>query len=213
MSRQTSSMKDLKCENVTVFADRAEVKRLALFKLTSGENELVIDGIASNSIDSDSVRVEGKGDATVLDVICHQKRVESKEAVTSDQVKDLKKEIEDLNSKRDITQLKFERTLKQIETLNAFASKLSKASTNEDKKETSPIDYTTFLSFLDIYSTKLETLDKEKYQVQKELNEINEKLTVANSNLYKHQVPQTNEQMYLILFFYKILLKMSSFYF
>ena len=59
-NRQTSSMKDLKCENVTVFADRAEVKRLALFKLTSGENELVIDGIASNSIDSDSVRVEGK---------------------------------------------------------------------------------------------------------------------------------------------------------
>jgi len=195
-TRKTAAIKDLKCESVTVFSDRAEIKRLAIFKLSPGENELVIDGIATNSIDADSVRVEGKGEATVLDVICQRKRVESKEVVTNDQVKDLKKEIEDLNSKREITQLKLDRIIKKLETLNAYADRLSKANKTDEKVDSSNVDVTTFMSFLDVYSSKLEELDKEQYQVKNELKEINEKLDVANSNLNRRQVPQVHEQMY-----------------
>lgn len=51
-------MKDLKCESVVVYGDRAECKRNLKVKLKKGENEIVLTGI-SNSIDSDSVRVEG----------------------------------------------------------------------------------------------------------------------------------------------------------
>jgi chromosome segregation ATPase len=194
-SKQTTSIKDLKCENVTVFADRAEIKRVANFKLSSGENELVIDGISTNSIDADSVRVEGRGEATVLDVICQNRRVESKVAIASEQVKDLKKEIDELNTKREVTQLKLDRILKALSTLNSYADKLSRTNPNEEKSDSSKIDVNSFMSFLEVYSNKLETLDKEKYQIQNELKEIKEKLDVANSNLNRQQIPETHEQM------------------
>lgn len=194
-SKQTTPIKDLICENVTVFADRAEIKRVANFKLSSGENELVIDGISTSSIDADSVRVEGRGEATVLDVICQRKRVESKAATTSEQVKDLKKEIDELNTKREVTQLKLDRTLKALSTLNSYADKLSRTNPNEDKGDSPKIDVNSFMSFLEVYSGKLETLDKEKYQIQNELKEIKEKLDVANSNLNRQQIPETHEQM------------------
>ena len=68
------SIKDLPCEKVVVYQDRAEIKRLIRTKLKKGENELVINNV-SNNIDQDSVRVEGQGNATVLDVVCQNKRV------------------------------------------------------------------------------------------------------------------------------------------
>ena len=193
--RQSCSIKDLKCENVTVFADRAEIKRLAKFKLIQGENELVIDGVAFNSIDADSVRVEGHGDATVLDVVCQNKRVEAKQVVSSDQVNQLKKEISELEAKQETVQLKLERIVKQIAVLNEFANKMSTSTSKSEKSDSSKVDYEGFLNFLDMYSTKLETLDKEKYSIQMDLKEINEKLDVARSNLYEINAPQTDQSM------------------
>jgi hypothetical protein len=52
---QSFQIKSLQCENVVVFTDRAEVKRLLKVKLEKGENELVISNV-SNLIDQDSVR-------------------------------------------------------------------------------------------------------------------------------------------------------------
>ena len=195
LSKQSCSIKALKCESVTVFADRAEIKRQATFKLTSGENELVIEGVAVNSIDTDSVRVEGQGDATVLDVICQSKRVEAKEVVSSDREKELKNEIIELNGKREILQLKLERLNKQTNVLNEYANKLATHNQPSDKNESSKIDYGVFLSFLDDYSAKLELLDKEIYTVQLELKELDEKLSVANGNLNNLRVPQTDQSM------------------
>lgn len=53
--RQEFQLKNLPCEKVTVFTDRAEVKRLLKVKLVQGENELVLAN-ASSCIDQDSVR-------------------------------------------------------------------------------------------------------------------------------------------------------------
>ncbi len=52
---QSFQIKLLQCENVVVFTDRAEVKRMLKVKLEKGENELVISNV-SNLIDQDSVR-------------------------------------------------------------------------------------------------------------------------------------------------------------
>ena len=48
-------LKELQCEKVVVFVDKAEVKRSFKVSLENGENELVISNV-SNLIDQDSIR-------------------------------------------------------------------------------------------------------------------------------------------------------------
>ena len=103
--QQTFTMKDLPCEKVVVFKDRAEVKRLVRTRLKKGENEIVINGV-TNSIDRDSVRVEGHGQATVLDVVCQSKHVEVEKADGSnDRIKELKAELDRLESQQEANRL------------------------------------------------------------------------------------------------------------
>lgn len=96
------SMKDLNCRKVVVFKDRAEVKRTMKTILKKGENELVISGV-TNCIDRDSVRVEGHGQATVLDVVCQSKHVEVEKAEgNNDRIKELKAELDRLESQQEM---------------------------------------------------------------------------------------------------------------
>ena len=195
VKNQKFSMKDLPCEKVVVYQDRAEVKRLIKTKLIKGENELVINNVSTN-IDQDSVRVEGLGDATVLDVVCQNKRViETEDRNTNEKVKDLKNEIKELETNQEITQLKLERIIKQISVLNDFASNLSKPSTSSNGKNNDNVlgskdNVDNFMSFLDTYSNRLEKLDEMKFQVQNELNKIKDKLNVARDNLNRLNVSQ-----------------------
>ena len=195
VKNQKFSMKDLPCDKVVVYQDRAEVKRLIKTKLVKGENELVINNVSTN-IDQDSVRVEGLGDATVLDVVCQNKRViETEDKNTNEKVKDLKNEIKELETNQEITQLKLERIIKQISVLNDFASNLSKPSTTSNGKNNDNVlgskdNVDNFMSFLDTYSNRLEKLDEMKFQVQNELNKIKDKLNVARDNLNRLNVSQ-----------------------
>lgn len=106
VDQQTFSMKELRCEKVVVFKDRAEVKRSVQTRLHKGENEIVIIGV-SNSIDRDSVRVEGQGKATVLDVMCLSKRVDSDTASknSTERIKELKDELDYLEFQQNINKL------------------------------------------------------------------------------------------------------------
>ncbi len=127
------SIKDLPCEKVVVYQDRAEVKRLIKTKLKKGENELVINNVSYN-IDQDSVRVEGRGDATVLDVVCQNKRVvETNDSITNEKVKEIKNEINELETAEETTKLKLERIIKQTSVLNDFAASLSKPTNNTNQ--------------------------------------------------------------------------------
>ena len=109
-SIQKFQIKALPCEKVVVFVDKAEVKRSLKVKLESGENEIVISNV-SNLIDQDSIRVEGVGEATVLDVVCEKKHVEVNEADMSDKIKDLKEKINDLENKANLLNIKTQRYL------------------------------------------------------------------------------------------------------
>lgn len=183
------SVKDLPCESVVVYQDRAEVKRLIKTKLNKGENELVLNNI-SNNIEQDSVRVEGRGDATVIDVVCQNKRVVETDESANEKVKQLKIEIKELEKNEQTTQLKLDRILKQTSALNDFASCLSKPANNTNSNgvitasdNLSKNNVDNFMSFLDSYSGKLEQLDDSKFQIERDLNVIREQLNVARDNL------------------------------
>ena len=181
MSTNKFSVKDLPCESVVVYQDRAEVKRLIKTKLNKGENELVLNNI-SNNIEQDSVRVEGRGDATVIDVVCQNKSVVETDESASEKVKQLKIEIKELEKNEQTTKLKLDRILKQISVLNDFASCLSKPVNNTNSNGVITAS-DNFMSFLDSYSGKLEQLDDSKFQIERDLNVIREQLNVARDNL------------------------------
>ncbi|XP_065179386.1 protein F37C4.5-like [Sycon ciliatum] len=63
---------------VVVYLDRADVTREVKVELSVGENEIVVKQL-SNAIDSDSIRVEGRGCATIGEVKYQQKQVATEE--------------------------------------------------------------------------------------------------------------------------------------
>ncbi|PFH53301.1 hypothetical protein AMATHDRAFT_1370 [Amanita thiersii Skay4041] len=61
------STKDSKIQNVSVYSGRAEVTRLFKVAVKTGQNQITMNGLP-NGLDWDSVRVEGRGAATIHDV-------------------------------------------------------------------------------------------------------------------------------------------------
>ena len=102
------------------------MKRSIKCTLEKGENEVVLSAV-SNFVDRDSIRVEGHGAATVLDVVCQTRHVEGDVVENkSERELQLKAEIKELEAKRDTSAYKIERVGKQIAVLNEFATNLAK---------------------------------------------------------------------------------------
>ena len=196
--RKLFCMKDLPCDNVVVFSDRAEVRRVVKVKLENGENEIVLSDV-SNNIDEDSVRVEGKGEATVLDVVCQSKRVKLDEVNSNDKIKEMQSEIKELELKIEKTKQKKERLSKLLNVLNDFACTLSKPANGlpDDKKNIVPSNsrenVENFLNFLNRYSDQMENLDESVIFVNDELVKLEEQLSVKGDNLSK----QTSSHFHL----------------
>jgi uncharacterized protein (TIGR02231 family) len=201
MSSQTAEVnklsfviKDQKSDKVVVFTDRAEVRRVVKATLKKGENELLLTGVSAQ-IDRDSVRVEGHGEATVVDVVCQSRHVvesSKSDADSAPRVTELKAEIRDLETQIERVVKKKERTEKQANVLNDFAATLSRP--NVGGISQAPLDLSklnsgenvnNFMSFITAYASKSEELDNEKMRLDKETKDLNEKLSVARENLGK----------------------------
>lgn len=67
-SLQKFEASSLPTDHVTVYSDRAEVCKIVKCNLKNGVNEIVVEKL-SNSIDSNSIRVEGTGsNASIAEV-------------------------------------------------------------------------------------------------------------------------------------------------
>lgn len=196
---QTFSMKDLPCEKVVVFKDRAEITRVIKTKLNKGENELIINSI-TNSIDQESVRIEGIGSATtVLDVICQNKRVVELSSNSNDEkIKNLKTELDTLESKQETNQYKLDKLNRQIDVLNEFANTLSKSSisSNNDVQQLNTRESVeAFMGFIDSYSVKFETLSDQKHKLENDIKNLEEKIEVTRDNLNRLSSNSYDESM------------------
>lgn len=182
--KQEFLLKNLECEQVVIFQDRAEVKRCLKTNIKKGENEIVLTNVTS-SIDKDSVRVEGKGNACILDVICESKSVYLNQNETNQRLKEAKMEIYQIEDRIKEARLKQERIDKKLQVVDQFALSLSKSTNKNDKTESNSMtqeNVQNFLSFVDLYSSKLENFDQEKVDVQKEILDLEEKLNVCKKN-------------------------------
>jgi hypothetical protein len=199
---QKFSMKDLPCEKVIVYEDRAEIKRSIKTKLNQGEHKLVITNV-SNSVETDSIKIEGTGEALVIDVVCQVRKVIDADVHhgENDEFDKLKSEIKDLEKMEDLTNFKLDRLTMQKGLLNDFAGHLAKPSGmhsieplyGDEKNDTidSKNEIETFMTFMTTYNERVEELDNLKYDVIKELMKIREKLDVARNSLLKLNASRT----------------------
>lgn len=96
-SLQILNAREIPIKSVIVFTDRAEITRNFKVNLKSGINEIQIENVAS-SIVPNSISVDGKGNATILEV-----KFEAKPSNPSmddlDKIKKLKEELKLVQSK------------------------------------------------------------------------------------------------------------------
>ena len=198
LNKETFNMRNLTCASVVVFADRVEVKRLLRTRLKRGESELLITGI-TNSIEMKSVRVEGRSDAMVLDVVCQAKQVKLKESDTTEAVQVSRLEIVKQKDKIEDLEQKHQRIIKQSDVLNEFAKTLSKPNATSGQRSafeeiSLAENVNNFLGFMDSYSKAMETLDNERRGIKKQIAEAEQQFTEAKKNLENLNFDRNNNE-------------------
>jgi N-terminal domain of unknown function (DUF4140) len=113
----------LSVKHVTVYQDRAEVKRTLKASLKQGPNEVVVTKLSA-SIEQDSIRVEGRGAATISEVKYHEEFVRKEEEVNAKQ-KELRKKLDSLTEQRAVVEGEQARLLKQKSVLDGVAGRVA----------------------------------------------------------------------------------------
>lgn len=86
---------EAKIEKVTVFLQQAQIEKSVNTSLSAGVTKLLVDDIA-NSIDGNSILVEGKGDFTLLAVKYSPNHLNNKINVLQDSIQRVQADIENL---------------------------------------------------------------------------------------------------------------------
>ncbi|CAD5219994.1 unnamed protein product [Bursaphelenchus okinawaensis] len=117
---------DIPINGVTVFADRAEIRRVFDVTLIEGLNTVVVENV-SQYVDSDSIRVDGKGSATIHEVKFKSEFVSEAEKDTP-KVKALTKNLKELQAKRDDLEDELTLNRKKLHSLDDIIKNLGQVS-------------------------------------------------------------------------------------
>ncbi|XP_041355009.1 protein F37C4.5-like isoform X1 [Gigantopelta aegis] len=182
-------------KKVTVYSDRAEVCRLIEADVKKGVNEIVLKQLPK-CIDPDSIRVEGKGSATIAEVSYQMKYLPKDEAEITHQEKELTDKIESLKKEKDELDAKLGVIGKQTEVLDNFAKTASNVGST--KNATPPVLDSSFFKgvgeFLQLIGDQGNTLASDRLDIERQVTVLNDKITAANENLNKLRGPRTNLQ-------------------
>ncbi|XP_050390368.2 protein F37C4.5 isoform X2 [Patella vulgata] len=170
---------------ITVYADRAEVCRVINTKPKKGINEILLKNLPE-CIDGDSIRVEGKGEATIEEVSYQLKYIPQDEAqlnAKEQELKDLEKalliEKEDLQSLLSVVK-------KQWEVLNGFARSATAGmpTAKKDEKETLLNDsyFEGIAKFLSLFKTEGKSLEDSRLTLERKLVDLQSKIDANAKN-------------------------------
>ncbi len=157
---------------VTVFADRAEVHRVARHAIDAGENVLTFSDLP-NEIDPNSIQVNGGGAAVLQDI-----RFERRHATeaANEKVRKLDKELERLTDSGQVLDGTIRRARSEITFVQNIADGLTRNSSKETPIELDPAKWAQMVTF---YRDKLDTLDRQvraaevnKRELQAEIDRI-----------------------------------------
>jgi uncharacterized protein (TIGR02231 family) len=165
-----------KISAVTVYSDRAEVVRQFQSQLAAGEHTLNFDHLPA-SVDLATVRVEGQGDFTLIDI--RPERVQTLE-VTDEKIQALQNEIKQLEKLTQDLALAEKRITFQKSALDKVLARLTavgKESANPD------MDPTKWEGYLKFHVQKLAELDKESQQLKAQAEEYSKGTDRLNRQL------------------------------
>ncbi|KAJ7119768.1 hypothetical protein C8R44DRAFT_737530 [Mycena epipterygia] len=172
-SIELQSVTDSKITGASLYSSRAEITRLYKFAVKTGQNQVNISGLP-NILEAQSLRVEGRGAATIHDVTVSMAQREHN--VTSSP------ELTELYDKREKTASALARCQKSIASLEKYLSSLTVEHLEASKLE----------NVMENYDSTGEKLDARKYGLKEQLRIID-----ANIALERAQIaaPQENEKL------------------
>ena len=158
-----------KINEVTVYADRAQVMRTGQKYLAAGEHRLIFDKIP-DSLQSESIRIDGKGNFVLMDF---KLKVVTSPEISHQEIQLLKKKQKDLKLVLDREKDK----ISEIEKAKDFIGRVAKKVTeNKNKIESSELNPDNWIKMFDFYREKNNTLNKELRTAQQEIESINSQL-------------------------------------
>lgn len=139
---------------VTVFTDRAEVRRVAKRAIESGEQVLAFKGLPDN-LDPASIQVNGSGEAVLQDI-----RFERHQVVVAGQEKlqKLDTEIRRLNDSTRVLDDNITHSRQEIAFVQSIADGLTRKESKEQPIELDPAKWAQMVSF---YRGKLDALARQ----------------------------------------------------
>ncbi|CAJ0945178.1 unnamed protein product, partial [Mesorhabditis belari] len=193
---QPIECKSTTIERVTVFSDRAEIRRNVALKLETGINEINIINLPGDILD-DSVRISGTGNASI-----HEVQVAWKEATKKEkdcpQAVELRQKLE--VAARENTLIKNRRKIlqKKIKVLDALIGKLE----NTQGAQLVQFNADTFEgigSLFEYYENQVLQFNDSEWSLEKEENGSNEKVQVIRNELNRYEYPGSVRAVTVIL--------------
>ncbi|XP_067950246.1 protein F37C4.5-like [Watersipora subatra] len=184
-------VKDLNILTVKVYKDRAEVTRSIKASVSKGQAEILVEKLSSYC-DLDSVRVEGKGNASITEVTSVEKLEEapkmdeSKVKCIQEQLADHKEQIRTLEAKQ-------ERIKKRKEVVLGLGAQVTTLAST--KEQESPVNLFSdasldgALKFMNFYGKQLRHCDNEAFRIDAELQEHSAKCILLEKHCQESSAP------------------------
>ena len=191
-NRLEFAVRDCSIHSVVVYKDRAEVKRIIYAELLEGINEVVISGLAE-TINRNSIRVEGQGLATITDVVYSTSLAQDSCSNLSDdrqtEYQALLKEMREKERQTRTLHLTEEVLKEERALLTKYANRIFKNGSAKDSVEDlAALDQSNVamvMEFADRYESKLARLDKRIQDTTLMIKDLTEQISVMQDNLSK----------------------------
>ncbi|KAK0188984.1 hypothetical protein F5146DRAFT_1057481 [Armillaria mellea] len=168
---ELSSIKDSKIVKVSVYSSRAEVTRHCKFAVSTGQNLVQINGLP-DVLEAQSLRVEGRGNATIHDVVLS--------AMPRPPVATTSAKLVDLQNKRDQLQKALGRAKKALESIESYLNTMNMQSVNPNN----------LTAVVENYDSAAEKLDDRVLTLEKELKDTED--AVRAEQLVLSSPPEAN---------------------
>ncbi|KAK0446772.1 hypothetical protein EV421DRAFT_1791263 [Armillaria borealis] len=168
---ELSSIKDSKIVKVSVYSSRAEVTRHCKFTVNTGQNLVQINGLP-NVLEAQSLRVEGRGDATIHDVVLSTMPLPPIATTSA--------KLVDLRGKRDQLQKALGRVRKSLESIENYLATMN-------MQYIDPINLT---AVVNNYDSAAEKLDDRVLTLEKELKDAED--AIRAEQLVLSSPPEAN---------------------
>ncbi|KAF7325553.1 hypothetical protein MKEN_00404700 [Mycena kentingensis (nom. inval.)] len=172
-SLELQSVSDSKILGVSLYSSRAEVTRLYKFAVKTGLNQVNISGLP-NVLESESLRVEGRGAATIHDV--------SVSFAKGEHVPTTSSELAALFKRREQAQNALSRVDKSLASLEGYLSSLT----------VQHLDYSKLESVMESYNAAGEKLDAKKAALTEELKGLQADIEKEQTRI---AVPHENDKL------------------